>query len=52
MAASLDHVLPLLRDQHAHVMNELKDEEDGVKEIEGGNQQWLDELKESIAEQT
>ena len=46
-----DAILPDLEKEYEQVMRELEQEESEVKEIESCNQDYLNELKVSIAEQ-
>jgi hypothetical protein len=49
--ARLSHVLPLLQEYHGTMLQELENEKLVVEEIESGNLQQLDELKDTISEQ-
>lgn len=44
-------MLPSLRDEYAQVMKELEQEKADIAEIEGSDQDYLNELKATIAEQ-
>jgi kinetochore protein Spc7/SPC105 len=46
-----DEVLPALQQEYAEIMQELEKENGEVAEIEASDQDYLNELKASIAEQ-